>query len=176
MEVLLDTIAAIGLCRNCRPTRLRLRSMILMVWMGFLVKFTQRYQVSEANEVLSAQHLIYPKVTYTLDCNATLHIMMHAIAAADTPILLTGHHFWNLEAYQETQNLDGHLLRIDSSRILGMDGSGIMNGSIIDTRGTLADFREQKSLGETISSTTPDEYCGTSRWHIHFYSRYLTPN
>ena len=61
-------------------------------------------------------------VTYTLGPKSTWSIKIHATADHETPILLSGHHHWNLEAYQETQDLSGHYPWIDSSEIIAING------------------------------------------------------
>ncbi|KII95246.1 hypothetical protein PLICRDRAFT_48209 [Plicaturopsis crispa FD-325 SS-3] len=99
-------------------------------------------------------------VTYTLEPKAIWNITIHATASEETPILLSGHHYWNLEAYQETQDLSGHFAQFNSSRILGIDSLEVPNGTIIDVNGTAADFRQGKSLGTAINETTAGEYCG----------------
>lgn len=87
---------------------------------------------------------------------------MHATASKKTPILLSGHHYWNLEAYQETQDLVGHHAQFDASRVIGTDGILIPNGTLLNVEGTPLDFRKAKSIGGSINATAPFQYCGTS--------------
>jgi aldose 1-epimerase len=91
---------------------------------------------------------------------------MHATADEPTPIMLSGHHYWNLEAYQETQDLVGHFAQFDASRVIGTDGILVPNGNLADVSGTPLDFRTAKSVGGSINATAPFGFCGTSA-HIH---------
>ncbi len=86
---------------------------------------------------------------------------MNAIATAETPIMLSGHHFWNLDAYQDSEDLLGHVAQFDASRVIATDGNLIPNGELIDVTGTPLDFREAKSIGGSINDTEPFAYCGT---------------
>lgn len=78
---------------------------------------------------------------------------MHATADQQTPIMLTNHHYWNLEAYQETQDLDGHFAQISSSKVVANDALKLVNGSYIEANGTALDFRQPKSIGNSINDT-----------------------
>ncbi|KAF8607743.1 galactose mutarotase-like protein [Ceratobasidium sp. AG-I] len=98
-------------------------------------------------------------VTYTLLKNAKWKIEMYANATAKTPILLSSHVYWNLEAYQETQDLADHKLQIDSSRVIAADGILIPTGELTDVTGTYFDFRNETRLGDVIDKAVG--YCGT---------------
>ncbi|KAJ7180255.1 galactose mutarotase-like protein [Mycena crocata] len=100
-------------------------------------------------------------VVYTLERKSTWKITMHSVASKLTPILLSGHHFWNLEAYQETQDLVGHVAQFGSSRIIATDGLLIPNGQLTPVEGTPLDFRKAKSIGGSINATAEAQYCGT---------------
>lgn len=80
--------------------------------------------------------------------------------------MLSGHHYWNLEAYQETQDLTGHWAQFDSSKIVATDGLLIPNGSYVDVKGTALDFQKGKSIGNSINDTIGHEYCGTGEFHL----------
>ncbi|KAL0949392.1 hypothetical protein HGRIS_009456 [Hohenbuehelia grisea] len=100
-------------------------------------------------------------VTYRLEAKATWKISMRAVSTKKTPIMLSGHHYWNLEAYDETQDLVGHHAQFDASRVIATDGILIPDGKLLDARNTPLDFRKAKSIGGSINSTAPFEYCGT---------------
>ncbi|THV08395.1 galactose mutarotase-like protein [Dendrothele bispora CBS 962.96] len=99
-------------------------------------------------------------VTYTLKSKSTWQISMHAWATKKTPIMLSGHHFWNFEAYQETQDLVGHIVQFDSSRIVATDPLLIPTGEFLDVEGTPLDFRQAKSIGASIPDTAEAQFCG----------------
>jgi len=87
---------------------------------------------------------------------------MNAVATKKTPIMLSGHHYWNLEAYQETQDLEGHVVHFQASRFVATDGALIPNGTLLDVKGTPLDFRQPKSIGASIPATAAGQFCGTN--------------
>ncbi|KAH7931243.1 galactose mutarotase-like protein [Leucogyrophana mollusca] len=104
---------------------------------------------------------VQTSITYELDEMGVFKISMHATADKQTPIMLSCHQYWNLEAYEETQDLSGHYAQIMSSKVIGTDGLLIPNGSFVEAEGTPLDFHAAKSIGNTIPSTASYEYCGT---------------
>ncbi|KAJ7368453.1 galactose mutarotase-like protein [Mycena albidolilacea] len=100
-------------------------------------------------------------VTYTLEPKSTWKISMHATATELTPIMLSGHHYWNLEAYQETQDLVGHYAQFDSSKFIATTGTLIPTGELTPVDGTAMDFRKPKSIGNAIPETAEAQFCGT---------------
>jgi len=77
--------------------------------------------------------------------------------------MLSGHHFWNFEAYQETQDLVGHIAQLDASRIVATDPLLIPTGELLDVEGTALDFREAKSIGASIPDTAEAQFCGAGK-------------
>ncbi|EEB93114.1 hypothetical protein MPER_08277, partial [Moniliophthora perniciosa FA553] len=73
---------------------------------------------------------VFNTVTYTLDVDSSFKISMRAFATEETPILLSAHNFWNLEAYKEKSRsgiplrsvqlfaICGHRWQIDTQREL----------------------------------------------------------
>ncbi|KAJ7276545.1 galactose mutarotase-like domain-containing protein [Mycena haematopus] len=100
-------------------------------------------------------------ITYTLEAKATWKISMFATSTELTPIMLSCHQYWNLEAYQETQDLVGHYAQIDASKYVATDGLLIPNGKLLSVEGTPLDFRKARSIGNAIPQTTKGQYCGT---------------
>ncbi|KAJ7177683.1 galactose mutarotase-like domain-containing protein [Mycena filopes] len=101
------------------------------------------------------------EVTYTLEANSRWKIHMHSTATELTPIMLSNHHYFNLEAYQESQDLNSHILHIDASRFVATDGQLYPTGTLRSVGGTPLDFRAPKSLGEGINATAGSAICGT---------------
>ena len=77
--------------------------------------------------------------------------------------MLSGHHFWNLEAYQESEDLSSHFMQFNSSRFVATDGNLIPNGELSSVEGTPLDFRVAKSIGDSIPDTAAEEYCGNGK-------------
>lgn len=75
--------------------------------------------------------------------------------------MLSGHHYWNLEAYQETQDLVGRYAQFDASKFVATDGALIPTGQLTDVSGTPMDFRKAKSIGGSINATATGAFCGT---------------
>ncbi|TFL04354.1 galactose mutarotase-like protein [Pterulicium gracile] len=100
-------------------------------------------------------------VTYTLEENSVFKMSIRAIASNSTPIMMSGHHLWNLEGYKETQDLDGHIVQFNSSHFIATDGILIPTGELIPVEGTPMDFNEPRSIGEGIPETEGSEVCGT---------------
>ncbi|KAI0071083.1 galactose mutarotase-like protein [Panus rudis PR-1116 ss-1] len=92
---------------------------------------------------------VHATVQYTLAPHATWNINMHATATKKTPIMLSGHHYWNLEAYEETQDLVGHVAQFDASRVIATDGHLIPTGKLLNVGDTALDFRKAKSIGKS---------------------------
>lgn len=101
------------------------------------------------------------QATYTLAAKATWHITIDAVASAKTPIMLSGHHYWNLEAYQETQDLVGHHAQFQASKFVATDGHLIPTGELTPVKNTPLDFRKAKSIGASIPDTAAQQFCGT---------------
>ncbi|KDR83600.1 hypothetical protein GALMADRAFT_235867 [Galerina marginata CBS 339.88] len=100
-------------------------------------------------------------VAYSLQRKSTWKISIHASASAKTPIMLSGHHYWNLEAYQESQDLDSHFAQFQASKFVATDGHLIPNGQLTKVAGTPMDFRKAKSIGTSIPETAEAQFCGT---------------
>jgi len=105
---------------------------------------------------------VHAGIHYELASNLTFKINMYATSDEDTPILMSCHHYWNLEAYQESQNLTGHMAMIKSPKVTLDNGYEIPMGTYIDVAGTPLDFNTAKSIGETIPQTAGKDYCGTN--------------
>lgn len=74
--------------------------------------------------------------------------------------MLSGHHYWNLEAYKESQDLVAHYTHFPASKVIATDPILIPNGDFIDVNGTALDFRKARSLGEAVQSSKGFDYCG----------------
>lgn len=88
--------------------------------------------------------------------------------------MLSGHHYWNLEAYQETQDLVGHHAQLGASKFVATDGALIPTGALTDVKNTPLDFRKAKSIGGSINATAEGQFCGTSMYGVSIVSR--SPN
>lgn len=100
-------------------------------------------------------------VTYTLENNSKWKIAIQASVDHLSPILLSSHVYWNLDAYQGADNLDKHFMQFKSSRYIQTDGILIPNGTFGAIKGTPLDFNEAKSVGKAVNATVGLDLCGT---------------
>ncbi|KAF7363258.1 Galactose mutarotase-like protein [Mycena venus] len=88
-------------------------------------------------------------VTHSVSNGGILHSAVHATATELTPIMVTQHIYWNLDAFLNPNGtintgnamILGHFLRIPASRVLAVDGAEIPTGALIDlNNASNADF------------------------------------
>ena len=78
-----------------------------------------------------------------------------------TPIMLTQHIYWNLDAFQGSDNILNHKLHVDGSRVVAVDGDAIPTGEFINVTDTPFDFRETKPINWDFNETVG--LCGGSK-------------
>jgi len=120
------------------------------------------FQLVDPNGFQGFPGTVISTVTYTLQNHANWHIQMHSTADSLTPIMLSSHVYWNLEAYKESQDLNATFVQFDASRIIATDGILIPTGKLTDIDDTPANFHVGKSLGKAIGQTVAGEFCGTN--------------
>ncbi|KAI0806052.1 galactose mutarotase-like protein [Irpex lacteus] len=84
--------------------------------------------------------------THTVENGGVLKTTVHATATELTPIMLTQHIYWNLDAFQGSENILKHHLHVDSSRVVAVDGDAIPTGEFIDVTNTPFDFRTPQTI------------------------------
>ena len=133
------------------------------------------------------------QVTHTVENGGILKTSIRATATKKTPIMLTQHIYWNLDAFQGSDNILKHKLRVDSSRVVAVDGDAIPTGDFINVTDTPFDFRTVKSIDWDWDATPnlcgggPSDarnvpllpasltiLCRMRRLRSLFYIRYLT--
>ena len=116
---------------------------------------------------------IVTHATFTVDNNRTpdnpdglplLTTKLVSLALTEkTPIMLSNHIYWNLNAFKEENILDDTFLQLPlSRRFVGTDGLLIPNGTILDVHSAYngsADFTTGKLVGEAIEDA--EGLCGT---------------
>ncbi|KJA21572.1 hypothetical protein HYPSUDRAFT_202912 [Hypholoma sublateritium FD-334 SS-4] len=93
-------------------------------------------------------------VTHSVDNHGILRTKIYATASEKTPIMLTQHVYWNLDAYQDDADILEHELRIDASRYIEVDKLAIPTGRFTDVADTPLDFREERKIGAQWTKTT----------------------
>ncbi|KAI0365440.1 galactose mutarotase-like protein [Pilatotrama ljubarskyi] len=96
--------------------------------------------------------------THSVENGGILKTSIHASASEQTPIMLTQHIYWNLDAFQGSENILDHRLHVDASRVVAVDGDAIPTGPFIDVEGTAYDFRTTQAIGARWNDTF--DLCG----------------
>ncbi|KAF8638984.1 hypothetical protein AX17_001816 [Amanita inopinata Kibby_2008] len=93
-------------------------------------------------------------VTHSVFNDGILKTVVHANATEKTPIMLTQHIYWNLDAFQDGADdiLDHHLV-VDASRVIALDGNAVPTGEFVDVTGTPLDFRQERKIGARWNNT-----------------------
>ncbi|KAJ3571129.1 hypothetical protein NP233_g3966 [Leucocoprinus birnbaumii] len=98
--------------------------------------------------------------THEVSNGGILKSSVKAYATEKTPIMVTQHVYWNLDAFQNgVDNALEHHLKVDASKVVHLDGNAIPDGDFINVNGTLFDFRKGKQVGENWNET--QNMCGT---------------
>ncbi|KDQ16849.1 hypothetical protein BOTBODRAFT_186464 [Botryobasidium botryosum FD-172 SS1] len=98
------------------------------------------------------------RVTYTLANHGVYSISINAKATQKTPIMLTSHTYWNLDAFQGSNDIFSHELSIDASRVIEGDSNQCPTGNFINVGGNAYDFRVPQKIGARFNQTL--NYCG----------------
>jgi aldose 1-epimerase len=76
-------------------------------------------------------------VTYELNNSNELFIIFDAISDKDTIVNLTNHNYWNFHGHGDNyQNIEDHIVFIDSNSICETDKNSIPTGKILNVEGT----------------------------------------
>lgn len=91
---------------------------------------------------------------YTLSKNATWHIELNATATKETPILLSSHVYWNLDAFNETaSNLDYVVHMPYADKYIKTDTILIPTGPTPSVENTPYDFQTATPLAKNFNDT-----------------------
>jgi aldose 1-epimerase len=99
-------------------------------------------------------------VTYTLENNAKWTTSMRAYSDLETPIMLSSHAYWNLEAYQDSKDLSNHYIQLAADRYVATDSILIPNGELPSVEGTALDLRQPTQVSAAIQKTVGTDLCG----------------
>ncbi len=89
------------------------------------------------------------EVIFELSDTNELSINYLAVPDKDTPISLTNHTYFNLSGFKET--IEGHYARVNASRHLKPDESGVPAGEAENLEGLAADLSEGKQMKQALS-------------------------
>lgn len=85
-------------------------------------------------------------VLFTLTDDNELRIDYSATPDQDTPIALTNHTYFNLNAFSST--VEDHIAQVNTSKRQEMDETGAGTGKIINVEGAADDLRKGKRIGD----------------------------
>lgn len=85
-------------------------------------------------------------VQFTLTANNELKIKYSATPDQDTPIALTNHTYFNLNAFSST--IEDHIVRVNTSKRQVIDDTGAGTGEIVNIEGEADDLRIGKKIGD----------------------------
>lgn len=85
-------------------------------------------------------------VLFTLTADNELKIDYNAIPDQDTPLALTNHTYFNLNAFSST--VEDHIVQVNTSKKQVMDDTGAGTGEIVNVEGEADDLRIGKKVGD----------------------------
>jgi aldose 1-epimerase len=85
-------------------------------------------------------------VLFTLTANNELKIEYKATPDQDTPLALTNHTYFNLNAFSST--VEDHIVQVNTSKKQVMDDTGAGTGEIVNIEGEADDLRIGKKVGD----------------------------
>ncbi|KAJ8502174.1 hypothetical protein ONZ45_g11890 [Pleurotus djamor] len=92
--------------------------------------------------------------THKVSNGGTLKTTVSATATKRTPIMLTQHIYWNLDAFQDgSSDILNHHLAVDASRVIALDSFSLPTGEFINVTNTPFDFRTQQAIGARWDQT-----------------------
>ncbi|KAG6820189.1 hypothetical protein H0H93_004182 [Arthromyces matolae] len=98
--------------------------------------------------------------THTVSNGGVLKTEVYATATQKTPIMLTQHIYWNLDAFQDgSDNILSHHLKIDSSKVIAVDSNAIPTGNFVQVEGTPFNFKNEEKIGARWNDTI--NLCGS---------------
>ena len=99
-------------------------------------------------------------VKYSLNNKNQITIEFQAISDKDTLVNLTNHNYWNFNGHTlNYNNIENHILSINSNKYCEVDNELIPNGKIISTAKTKYNFHNQKKIGlNTLKKGGIDNY------------------
>ncbi|KDR66536.1 hypothetical protein GALMADRAFT_259029 [Galerina marginata CBS 339.88] len=98
--------------------------------------------------------------THSVSNGGILRTVIRASTTEKTPIMLTQHTYWNLDAFQDGSNdILSHDLQLDASRFIEADDLALPTGKFTDVTNTPLDFRKEEKIGARWDKTV--DLCGT---------------
>ncbi|KAI8062102.1 galactose mutarotase-like domain-containing protein [Gongronella butleri] len=90
------------------------------------------------------------KVKYTLTDDQEWAVDYEATTDKDTPIMLSAHTYWNLDAFTTSDTAFDQVVQIKADKYIDTDGYLIPTGDFVNVDGTPQDFRLPKAIGKDL--------------------------
>jgi len=113
--------------------------------------------IDNANEGFPGTVTVY--ATHSVYDGGILRTKVTANATEKTPIMVTQHVYWNLDAFQGTDNVLDHELTVEASRQIETNDINIPTGKFTNVAGTPSDFRKTMKIGAKWNQTV--DLCGS---------------
>ncbi|KAN0062171.1 hypothetical protein ACQY0O_005529 [Thecaphora frezii] len=106
---------------------------------------------------------------YKLGKKATWDIELNATASQRTPLMLSSHVYWNLNAFNESKTVLDHVLHLpEADRYIKTDSILIPTGEVAKVEGTPMDFRQPVSFRTNFDKTLGVCGAGCRGWDSCF--------
>lgn len=98
-------------------------------------------------------HEVVSKIEYQLLSGGKWRIKMTAQANGPTPIMLSSHVYWNLDAYGSDESAPKHFLQLNAPQYIATDPILIPTGKLESVKNTPLDFLEPTEIGSRLNET-----------------------
>ncbi|PRP86087.1 aldose 1-epimerase [Planoprotostelium fungivorum] len=121
------------------------------------------FSLNDPDDYMGFPGKVLTLVTYTVEDGGIWTINMTSYASEKTPIMLSSHTYWNLDAFMnpETNLIVNHTLHLPrSSRRIGVDDILVPTGDIIYNNDTVNNFTSPQQIGAGLYNAVGE--CGTN--------------
>ncbi|PLW47722.1 hypothetical protein PCANC_11471 [Puccinia coronata f. sp. avenae] len=96
---------------------------------------------------------VITKIEYQLLSGGKWKTRMTAQAKGPTPIMLSSHVYWNLDAYASSESASKHFLQLNASQYIAVDPILVPTGALQPVKDTPLDFTEATEIGSRLNQT-----------------------
>ncbi|KAH9808315.1 galactose mutarotase-like domain-containing protein [Melampsora americana] len=117
------------------------------------------FSIVDPNGEQGFPNQVVGKIEYELLPGAKWRTRMTGVADGFTPIMLSSHVYWNLDAYAANSSASDHLIQMNAPSYIVTDGNLIPTGEIASVAKTALDFNQSRTIGSLFDQTKG--LCGT---------------
>ncbi|KAG0140682.1 hypothetical protein CROQUDRAFT_52879 [Cronartium quercuum f. sp. fusiforme G11] len=111
------------------------------------------FSIVDPNGEQGFPNQVVAKVEYELLAGAKWKTRMSAVSDGRTPIMLSSHVYWNLDAYASNYSALDHFIQIKAPKYIVTDNILIPTGEISSVTRTPLDFTKPKKIGTDLKLT-----------------------